>query len=143
MSSQGLQVIDHTVQLTHEWINELTERLGWTSKRSALHLMRSVLHLIRDRLSHEELAHFSAQLPILVRGMMFEGWTPANPPRTGRNMEAITSEIAESFKEDEEYRGIDDVRYVFDLLNNRISRGEVEDVRANLPEALRELWRSP
>ncbi|WP_156477437.1 hypothetical protein [Falsihalocynthiibacter arcticus] len=29
MSAQGLEVIDHTVQLTHEWINELRDRLAW------------------------------------------------------------------------------------------------------------------
>mgnify|MGYP001820176622 FL=1 len=143
MSSQGLQVIDHTVQLTHEWINEVTERLGWASKRSALHLLRSVLHLVRDRLSTDELAHFSAQLPILIRGMLFEGWTPGQPPPSGRSVEAITSEINKSMGSGTEFRGIDDIRYVFELLNNRISRGEVEDVRANLPEAIRGFWPAP
>ena len=143
MSAQGLQVIDHTVQLTHEWINELTERLGWTSKRSALHLMRSVLHQVRDRLSNEELAHFSAQLPILIRGMLFEGWVPDRPPRSGRNVDAMTAEITASLGDDAEFRGAGDISCVFDLLNNRISRGEVEDIRANLPEGLRKLWPVP
>lgn len=40
MSSQGLEVIDHTVQLTHEWINELAARLEWTSHRDVLRLLR-------------------------------------------------------------------------------------------------------
>jgi len=143
MSSQGLQVIDHTVQLTHEWINELTERLGWGSKRSALRLMRTVLHLVRDRLSTDELAHFSAQLPMLIRGMLFEGWTPGQPSHTGRSVEAIASDVSKSLGSDTEYRGIEDIRCVFELLNNRISRGEVEDVRANLPEAIRRFWPAP
>ena len=50
MTEQGLEVIDHSVHLTHEWINELAGRLGWSSKRSALRLMRTVLHRIRDHL---------------------------------------------------------------------------------------------
>ncbi len=143
MSSQGLQVIDHTVQLTHEWINELTERLGWSSKRSALHLMRSVLHLVRDRLSHDELAHFSAQLPILIRGMLFEGWVPGRAPLSGRNVTEMAAEIAASFGDDVEFRGVEDITYVFNLLNNRISRGEVDDIRSNLPESIRKLWPAP
>ena len=44
---------------------------------------------------------------------------------------------------DTDYRGAEDIPCVFDLLNNRISRGEVEDIRAALPEALRKFWRAP
>ena len=29
MSAVGLESIDHTVQLTHIWINDLDARLGW------------------------------------------------------------------------------------------------------------------
>ena len=81
MSNQGLEVIDHTVQLTHEWINELRERLHWDSSRGALHLLRATLTQIRDHLSNEEIAHLSAQIPLLVRGMYFEGWQPAHTRR--------------------------------------------------------------
>lgn len=49
MSAQGLEVIDHTVQLTHEWINELRDHLDWYSSRDALRLMRVTLAQIRRR----------------------------------------------------------------------------------------------
>ncbi len=42
-----------------------------------------------------------------------------------------------------EFAGAQDVRYVFDLLNNRISRGEIEDIRACLTEDARVLWDAP
>ena len=143
MSAQGLEAIDHTVHLTHEWINELTERLGWTSKRSALRLMRAVLFQIRDRLSQDELAQFSAQVPLLVRGMLFEGWVPKKTPLKERSLEVFEDEIAASMGDDHEYGGPRDIRYVFDLLNSRISRGEIEEIRAQLPEGLRALWPAP
>ena len=143
MSAQGLEAIDHTVQLTHEWINELAERLGWASKRSALRLLRVVLHEIRDRLSQDELAQFSAQLPLLIRGMLFEGWVPKRTPKLERNADAFAQEIAKQVGEESEYRGPEDIHYVFELLNNRISRGEVEDIRARLPESLRDFWPAP
>lgn len=143
MSAQGLEAIDHTVQLTHEWINELAERLGWASKRSALRLLRVVLHEIRDRLSQDELAQFSAQLPLLIRGMLFEGWVPKRTPKLERNADAFAQEIATQVGEESEYRGPEDIHYVFELLNNRISRGEVEDIRARLPESLRDFWPAP
>ncbi|WP_299605038.1 DUF2267 domain-containing protein [uncultured Tateyamaria sp.] len=140
MSNQGLEVIDHTVHLTHEWINELAERVGYTSKRSALRLLRVTLQCLRDRLPENEMAQFSAQLPLLVRGIMFEGWQPKHTPNTDLRFGPT---IAEAMTDTSEFRGAEDARYVFDLLNNRISHGEVEDVRACLPEEMRVYWAAP
>ncbi|WP_254694304.1 DUF2267 domain-containing protein [Sulfitobacter sp. SK012] len=59
--------------MTHEWINELTERLGWSSKRSTLCLLRITLRHVRDHLLVDELAQLSARLPLLIRGFFFVG----------------------------------------------------------------------
>jgi uncharacterized protein (DUF2267 family) len=85
MTARGLEVTDHTVHTTHEWINELTERLDWSSKRSALRLLRATLHHVRDHLLIDELAQFSAQLPLIILGMLFEGWMPKNTPAKERH----------------------------------------------------------
>jgi uncharacterized protein (DUF2267 family) len=73
MTTQGLEVIDHSVQLTHEWINELAGRLDWASKRNALRLLRVTLQRVRDHLPGDELAQFSAQMPVFVRGVPVRG----------------------------------------------------------------------
>jgi uncharacterized protein (DUF2267 family) len=143
MTAQGLEVIDHSVHLTHEWINELAERLGWSSKRSTLRLMRVTLHHIRDHLRIDELAQMSAQLPVMIRGFLFEGWMPKQTPIKERNAGDFVTFITSQMGDTAEYRGHDDIKCVFDLLNARLSRGEVEDIRANLPEALRDLWPAP
>jgi uncharacterized protein (DUF2267 family) len=143
MTSQGLEVIDHSVHLTHEWINELAERLDWSSKRSALRLMRVTLHHLRDHLLVDELAQMSAQLPLLIRGFFFEGWVPKQTPIKERSVEDFIGFISEQMGETEEYRGHHDIKCVFDLLNNRLSRGEVEDVRATLSATIRDLWPAP
>lgn len=143
MSAQGLEVIDHTVHLTHEWINELAERLDWFSARDTLRLLRTTLHAIRDHLNVDETAQFSAQLPLLIRGMYFEGWVPKKAPVKSRSVVDFVDEIEKSVGDVIDYRGQRDIRTVFDLLNARISRGEVEDVRSNLPEDIRALWPAP
>jgi len=140
MSAQGLQVIDHTVQLTHEWINELTDRLDWTHQKDALRLMRVVLHQVRDHLQPDELAQFSAQLPLLIRGMLFEGWVPKRTPVRQRDAETFVTEVEELVGSVQDYRGVEDIQAVFKLLNARISRGETDDIRANLPGHIRDLW---
>lgn len=143
MTAQGLEIIDHSVHLTHEWINELAGRLDWSSKRSALRLMRVILHRIRDHLLVDEVAQFSAQLPVMIRGYFFEGWVPKDTPIKERHGEDFIAFIAHQMSDTAEYRGREDITCVFDLLNARISRGEVEDIRASLPQDLRDLWPIP
>jgi len=143
MTAQGLEVIDHTVHLTHEWVNELTSRLDWSSKRSALRLFRVTLQHVRDHLTTDELAQFSAQLPLLIRGMFFEGWVPKHTPIKERSATVFIAAIEDQIGQTQDYRGPEDIRCVFDVLNARLSAGEIEDVRASLPEAIRALWPTP
>ncbi len=140
MSTQGLEVIDHTVQLTHEWINELRERLDWDSSRDAARLLRVTLAILRDHLRHEEVAQLSAQMPLLIRGMFFEGWQPAHTPVRDRKAEHFVAAIEERIGEVRDWRGQQDIVAVFRTLNSKISEGEVRDVKAGLPRAIRDMW---
>lgn len=143
MSTQGLEIIDHTAQTAHEWVNELAARLDWSSKRSALRLLRTVLREVRDHLLVDELAQFSAQLPLLIRGMLFEGWVPKRTPVKNRSAAGFLRGVEHQLGDCDEYRGSEDLKYVFELLNNRLSRGEIEDVRASLPQDIRAFWPAP
>ncbi len=143
MSAQGLEVIDHTVQLTHEWINELKDRLDWTSARDALRMLRTTLHAIRDHLDTGESAHLAAQLPLLIRGMYYEGWMPKSTPIHSRKAKDFIATIEASVGDVLDYRGPEDIEAVFRVINNKISRGEVMDIRSNLPQDIRALWPEP
>ena len=48
MSAVGLEALDHAVQVTHGWINDLDEQLGWGNKPRAYRLLKAVLHALRD-----------------------------------------------------------------------------------------------
>jgi len=73
MSATGLEVLDRTWHKTHEWVNDLRDRLGWSSDRDALRLLRATLHQIRDRVHVNETAQLSAQLPIMIRACSLKG----------------------------------------------------------------------
>ncbi len=138
MSAQGLEVIDETVQQTHEWINDLAARTGSEDKRQTLRLMRAVLRAIRDHIPHTEAAHLSAQLPVLVRGFYWEGWRPAATPVHPRGREAFVGAVRQFYDRPEEELA-PEVRAVFALLEDRLTEGEIGDVRAMLPEDVRQL----
>src|SRR5437764_1088993 len=75
-----LDVVDTTVQKTYAWINDLSEELGGVSRRESYHVLRGMLHVLRDRLSIDEAVQLGAQLPMLVRGLYYEGWDPSKTP---------------------------------------------------------------
>ncbi|MGZ3410979.1 MAG: DUF2267 domain-containing protein [Xanthobacteraceae bacterium] len=140
MSAIGLETLDHTVQLTHEWINELDRQLGWKNKARSYRLLKSVLHALRDWLIVEEAADLAAQLPTLLRGAYYEQWRPAAVPVKHRTKEDFISRIAADFKQDALENPSQAAMAVFELLSKKITQGEIDDVRNSLPEDLRIIW---
>jgi uncharacterized protein (DUF2267 family) len=140
MSAAGLESIDHTVQLTHIWINDLDGRLGWESKSRSYRLLRTVLQALRDWLPHNEAADLAAQVPELLRGVYYEHWRPANAPVKKRSKADFLARVDHAFQTDPLVFAPDAVATVFAMLSDRISQGEIEDVRHALPADLRDLW---
>jgi uncharacterized protein (DUF2267 family) len=143
MSAVGLESLDHTVQLTHTWINELDERLGWNNKHRSYRLLKAVLHALRDWLQFPETVDLAAQLPTLLRGVYYEQWRPAAAPVKHRKKADFLAKVEESFKTDPLAQPAQAVMAVFELLSKKISPGEIKDVRHALPEELRNLWPEP
>lgn len=138
-----IHVFERTNHEAHEWVNDLAGRTGWTNEREVLRLLRSVLGKVRDHLPLDEMAQFSAQLPLILRGMFFEGWQPKLTPIHERHAAEFVAAVEDKVGEVIAYRGVTDIKAVFNVINAHISRGEVEDVRACLPQDLRDLWPAP
>ena len=143
MSAQGLEGLDHTVQLTHIWINELDTRLEWNDKARSYRLLKAVLHALRDSLQLNEVADFGAQLPGLLRGAYYEQWRPAVTPVKSRKIEEFLARVDEQFRRDPLANSAQAVMAVFQLLSKKISEGEIEDVRRSLPAEVRNIWPEP
>ena len=143
MSAAGLESIEHTVQLTHIWINDLDSRLGWGNKHRSYRLLRTVLQALRDWLPVNEAVGLGAQLPELLRGVYYEHWRPNTTPVKHRKKADFISRIADAFRNDPIPFVSDVVTVVFELLSEKIAAGEIEDVRHELPAEIRVLWPLP
>ena len=140
MSTVGLESIDHTVQLTHGWINELDAMLGWNDKARSYRLLRSVLQALRDWLPVNESADFAAQLPNLLRGMYYEHWRPATTPVKQRSKADFLARVDHAFVGDPIAYTAEAVSIAFQFLSTKIAAGEIADVRHALPADVRALW---
>ncbi len=143
MSAVGLESIEHTVQLTHTWINDLDARLGWENKHRSYRLLRTVLQAIRDWLKVEEAAKFGAQLPELLRGVYYEQWRPAKAPVKRRSKADFIARVDHAFQIDPLVFTPEAISTVFEFLSDKITPGEIEHVHHALPADIRALWPIP
>lgn len=146
MSMSGLAVFDSTLHKTNIWLKDVMEELELDNRHHAYLALRGVLQTLRDHLSLEEVAQLSAQLPLLLRGIYFEGWEPTGKPLKERSKEAFLTRVYHKLTP-----GFDDleidmeqvVRAVVSVLDKHVSAGELKDVRGLLPKPVRALFSSP
>lgn len=140
MSEKKLDVVDTTVQKTYEWMGDIREQLYVEDSQTAYHALSAVLHTLRDRLTAEEVAGLGAQLPILIRGIYYDAWHPANKPLKIRSREQFLGLVAERFGSIASIQPERLVHAVLLVLEKHVSPGEVENIQATLPKGIRELW---
>jgi uncharacterized protein (DUF2267 family) len=143
MSTHGLEGLEHTVQLTHIWINELDLRLEWNDKPRSYRLLKAVLHTLRDSLQINEAADLGAQLPTLLRGAYYEQWKPATTPVKLHGVAGFLERVNHEFKRDPLTDPAMATMAVFQLLTKKVTEGEIYDVRRCLPLEIRNIWPEP
>ena len=137
MSQQGLETIESTTQKTHEWIGRIAKTLHM-EKRDAWKSLRAVLQTARDRLPVDDAVHFGAQLPMLIRGMYYEGWEPSRVPTrlTLREfLDAVSEKIA-----DRKIDPIETTQQVLAIVGSYVGLGEMEKVKQSFPRDMQNLF---
>lgn len=140
MSQRTIHTFTDQAEEAQHWVNALCQDLDWGNDKRGYHLLRSVLHALRDWLPPEELADFSAQLPVLVRGILFEGWDPAALPVADRSREGFFARVRAELSDHLLDFPDEEVAAVFKLIDGHISCGEAQQVRVALRKSLQNLW---
>ena len=143
MSMTGLDSFDETLHRSNAWLHEIAARMGWDDRRKALRLLRHVLHALRDRMPVAEAAQFAAQLPMLLRGLFYEGWRPMAEAPRARTAEAFLAPLAAAFSEERGFDAEAAFAETLDVITRHVSAGEMADVRAVMPEEVRALFAAP
>jgi uncharacterized protein (DUF2267 family) len=140
MSVTGLDVFDTTVHKTNTWLKDVAQNLGVQDRRKAYRSLRATMHALRDRLTVEEAAQFSAQLPMLMRGIYYEGWDPTGKPLRERHLNEYLAQVRRELGPDDDIDPEQAARAVFHAFAQHITAGEIDDVKQVLPREIRELW---
>jgi uncharacterized protein (DUF2267 family) len=136
----SLMPYEQALRTAGEWMDELRQELGTPDIQSAYRAMRSVLHALRDQLIATESADLAAQLPMLIRGLYYEGYRPTEAPDRIRTCERFLQRIERELVPVVDPDPAEAARAVFTVIQNHVSAGEVCDVCRMLPMEIQSLW---
>lgn len=123
--------------MTNVWLKDILDQLKWQSKSSAYQALRSTLHALRDRLRVEEAVQLAAQLPLLIKGVYYDGWTPLDKPQKYKK-EEFARRVHEQFQFDPDLNPAEIIRAVLRVMYRHMGEGEFGDVKSNMPAGIQE-----
>lgn len=139
MSASGVAALDHAIQETNIWLKAVAQQLHFEGHHEAYNALRAVLHALRDRLPPEIATHLGAQLPMLVRGVYYEGWNIARKPTKDRSVQEFADHVLEGLPRQFPMDPLTVTRGVFEILWERLDPGEFAKLMDHLPASLRTL----
>lgn len=136
----GHHEFDHAVHEGNMWLSAIDDRLNLRNPGMAHAALRATLRVLRDRLTPEMAVHLSAQLPLIVRGLYFEGWKLNRTPSDDDNVERFCAHVAEQLPAGFPIDPRTVVTVVFAVMWNELDPGETAKIISFLPRGLRTLW---
>ncbi len=133
------EFMEPTINKTNKWLDEIAEKLHVEDRHVAYRALRACIIELRNRLILEEAIHLGDQLPLLIRGIYYEGWKPSVNPVKERHRHEFLDAIQERFGPNMPADPETVAKAVFSVLAGNISAGEIEDVKAELPEEMKDL----
>jgi uncharacterized protein (DUF2267 family) len=133
----GYDSFDATMDKTNRLLHDIEQEFGWprTRRNQSYAALRAVLHALRDRLPVDESAQLAAQLPMLVRGIYYDGWDPSRVPVKMHRAE-FEARVRQEFPFDVE-GGVEQlIIVVLNALKRFGTAAEWADVKASLPKQL-------
>ena len=143
MSATGVTALDHSIQQTNVWLKNVCDELDLEDRHDAYSALRAVLHVLRDRLPPEVAAHFGAQLPMVLRGLYYEGWHMAATPTKERTVQHFVDHVMAGLPPAFPLDPLAATRGVFEVLWERLDPGAFGKLMEHLPEPIRTLRTGP
>jgi uncharacterized protein (DUF2267 family) len=127
------------VATVRDWVSDLMRRLEWQERSTAFRALLASFHALRDCLPRDEAVYLGLALPVLLRGLYFEGWRPARPA-PAKTRKVFLQRVHDGVNRDPGVDVEQVAHAVFALLTDRLPAAEIENARAATPTALHGFW---
>jgi len=139
MAGPDRGMMEETFMTTLSFYRKVVEETGQTNREAVKRGTAAVLHALRDRLTPEEAEQAVAQLPRELKLVWEEGDKPDRKPLKLRR-----TEFYERVRTEAGLASVREARFltiaVFAALKAQLSPGEADDILAQLPRDLKEVW---
>lgn len=139
---------DKFAQEGNEYLNELAAGMGHPEEEGQTYiLLRSVLHVLRDRITISESFHVLSQLPMFLRGLYVEQWEYRETPLKIDSLEefktAVKQEQAKLGEQQFDWgqHTEDLISMVLTSLGTRyLTEGQLQHIATQMPKELQGLF---
>lgn len=138
---------DKYAQDGNKFLKDLAADLGHPEEinRAAI-VLRSTLHILRDRITMAESLNLVSQLPMFLKAVYVENWKYREKPERIGNIDEFKEKVKEEqlrYGEEEfdwDIHTDEIIKKVFKVLGRYVSEGEMKDIHAQVPDALHPLF---
>lgn len=139
MSLNQISDLNDSWQKTSEWLGMVADVLD-VNKEKAYMFTRAVLHVLRDRLPVEEAHDLAAQLPLVLKGVFFDGYKPSGKPDKIKTIDEFIDRVQAQVGNEPRENVEAAADAVIGALQVSVSEGEIADVRGDMPKQLKDLF---
>lgn len=140
MVNQSMLPFDKAIDEANRWLNEICAETNRDNTQLAYHALRGALFALRDRLPTHEALALSSQLPLIVRGIFFEGYSPHNKPEKYGREEFVNRVSKELIAGGGDDNPAGTLNATLRVMGRNVSPGLTKQVRSNLPKDILALW---
>ncbi|WP_166256454.1 DUF2267 domain-containing protein [Marinobacter salicampi] len=134
----SINIVDHNIKLINTWLRDISDELDSIGEEEAWKRLRAVLQTMSNRITVDEAANFAAQLPIIVRGLYFESWRPAETPHKWRDRAEYIDAVSRKLEGDIDAERT--FKAVLRVIDRHLDSNELNRIKEMHPKELWDLW---
>ncbi len=143
-SITGTRNIDEAVHKLNTWLLELMKIMDWDNRERALSAYRATIHTLRDLLPYHSTVQLGAQLPLILKGIYYDGWVPKNNQTYQVNTptefyELIRCELGSTNLKFDNKTIQKFTHSIFKIMVNHMGENEMRKIKGLLRENVREI----
>ena len=139
--------LQSTPSSSFDWLDQVAARFNG-ERNDAYCALRAVLTTLRDALPVESAVALAIRIPLLIRGVFFDGYEPARPPIRLNDVDAFVGEVERRLQAKVSSRLTDmtaidaevAVDAVIAVLAGHLDPATAATIRKSLPASVQSRW---
>lgn len=136
----GIPALEDALRDAQGWLASAGHRINTRSSQVALACLRGTLHTLRAQLDVRRAIEVGERLPLVMRGVFFDGWDPHDAPPPAATKDEFVGRVAADNGRNPRIKAERAAKAALEVIFERLPAAVTARIVERLPENLRELW---